>query len=409
MRAPATVDRMRLALEYLRTHAVLKAFIACRVILIVVSFVIAGWKSVSPLALWRQWDGWWYLNIAERGYGWAYHGHSALAFFPLLPLAVHLVALTGIPTVVAGLGVTNAAFLAALFYLHALAASRLGAAFADRVVWLYSLFPMTFFTFAPYTESLFLLAALGATYHARNGETVRAGLWIAFAVVTRSTAVILYIPVLVLLWQHYRGRPHWDAARGHGRSAHRSIPVQLPTHSACYRDAIWVAAWLVTPSMLALGSYVLYLRSHAFSVSAVMRAQESWHRSLTWPWTGFVQSVVWPFEHPHALWPSFAETVISLSVTVVSLGLTVRAWSHLDLAERLYLLGFWALVLCTPEWRDDYYAPFSSLDRFVLVLFPLAWWAAIRLPERATRLVLGTQAAALAIVTAAFLSAAWIG
>lgn len=355
--------------------------------LIAVSIAVGGRLRLSPVDVWRQWDGWWYIGIAQRGYTWSYHGHSALAFFPLFPLLIRAFAATGIPPTLAGLLIANAAFAAALFYLHALAEEVTGREVARRTVWLYSLFPMAFFTFAPYTESVFLVAATGSLYHASRAQAPLSGLWVAAAIMTRATGAILVVPVALLFWHAVTSRP-----------AVIPIPARI-SH----------LAWLLTPSVVALTIYGGYLRVHGTALSALTRAQLSWHRSLTWPWVGFVQSVQWPMHHTRALWPWVVETIVSLAVTVAFLTLTVSAWRTLHWPQRLYALGFWALVLSMPEWRDDYFAPFSSVDRFVLVLFPLAWWVAARLSVQRWRWLLWGEAVGLAGGSAAFLAGTWIG
>jgi hypothetical protein len=76
---------------------------------------------------------------------------------------------------------------------------------------------------------------------------------------------------------------------------------------------------------------------------------------------------------------------------------------------RLYCIGFWALVLATPEWRDGYHAPFSSVDRFVLTLFPVFAWAAEQTPNGLYRRIAIVSAAAMAAITCAYLAGGWIG
>jgi hypothetical protein len=76
---------------------------------------------------------------------------------------------------------------------------------------------------------------------------------------------------------------------------------------------------------------------------------------------------------------------------------------------RAYCLGFALLVLCTPEWQDGYAAPFSSSDRYILVLFPLAGWVASRLNERRTRHCAIISSALMAALAAVHLTGSWIG
>jgi hypothetical protein len=77
--------------------------------------------------------------------------------------------------------------------------------------------------------------------------------------------------------------------------------------------------------------------------------------------------------------------------------------------SRLYCLGFWVLILTTPEWRDGYHAPFSSVDRFVLTLFPVFAWAAERTPSRLIPRLGVISTAAMIAMTCMYLSGGWVG
>ncbi|HEY8685536.1 MAG TPA: hypothetical protein VIO57_08020, partial [Chloroflexota bacterium] len=67
------------------------------------------------------------------------------------------------------------------------------------------------------------------------------------------------------------------------------------------------------------------------------------------------------------------------------------------------------IVLCTPEWRDGYFAPFSSVDRFVLALFPIVGWAAVRLAHRPFMIWIIVSSALMTGAAAVHLSGGWVG
>jgi hypothetical protein len=329
----------------------------------------------SPLALWNVLDARWYVGIAQHGYHWTLDGKPALAFFPLYPLLLHIGAAAGVPAVAVGLLVANLAALAALFYLRSLVVDDWGEAAAGRAVWLVALFPTAFFTFAPYTEGLFVLSAAAVLYHARHAQWLRAGLWLAAALLTRSTAVILLLPVLMVTW-------------GAGTEALLRI---------------------LLPALVAAAGYVTYLFAWGLRISQILGAQRHWHRSLTWPWNGFLASI--HFLQSHLAYnPGWtAEDLLQLGVTLLFLGLTAAAWRSLSPSVAVYCTAFWLLLLCTPEWLDGYFSPFSSADRFILALFPLAGWVAIRLTRRAYRLWLPLSAAVMLGAATVHLSGGWVG
>lgn len=360
---------------------VLVCFVYSRLVLLLVTVAAALVARRPPLQMWQQWDSRWYLGIAEHGYHWGLHGKPALAFYPLLPALLRAAVWLRLPGLGAGIIIANVAFLAALLYLRALFALQWGERAAGRALLIVALFPTAFFTFAPYTEAPFLLAAAATLYHARRGESLKAGIWLAIAAVTRSTAVILIVPTLVLLE---------DGAR--------------------HRTARFIT-WLLTlgPAAAAWTGFLCYLAAQHLSLSTLLRAQASWHRALTLPWTGFIASIQWLARFGLHDLPWASENLLQLGVTLLFLTLTAVAWRDLDRASRLYCAGFWLLVLVTPEWRNGYYAPFSSMDRFVLALFPLAGWATQQLSTAHLRHWLRGSALAMCAAAAVHLSGGWVG
>jgi hypothetical protein len=166
--------------------------------------LVPGWHMLAT-SLQRQ-DAQWFLRLATTGY--APGDHSA-AFFPGFPLAVRGVDLVpGIGPLGAGLLVANVAAFAALLLLHALTRLELGAEAARRAVLFTALFPTAFFLYAPYSESLFLLASIAAFWFARRDRWAFAAAAGAVAAATRSVGVLLVLALAVeALAQHRRGRP----------------------------------------------------------------------------------------------------------------------------------------------------------------------------------------------------------
>ncbi len=168
---------------------------------------LGGWAGtiVEPL---RLWDGLWYKLIAEQGYDGApgFEGGSLAypAFFPLLPWLMRLGSdVFGVATETAGWAIANASFLAALVVLYRLVALDFDRTVARRAVVALAVFPTSFFFAAVYTESLFLLLAVGALYAARRGVWFTAGALGLLAALTRSQGVFLLLPFAVLLWQQF--------------------------------------------------------------------------------------------------------------------------------------------------------------------------------------------------------------
>ncbi|MGK5683728.1 mannosyltransferase family protein [Actinoplanes sp. URMC 104] len=159
---------------------------------------------------WNRWDAGHYVRIAESGY---HLGPGFPAFFPLYPLLIHVLdpVLPG-DGVAGALLIANAAAYGVLALLHRLADHEFGPRVAQRAAWYLAAFPMGFFLFIGYNESLFLLLALGALYAGRRGHWWLAGSLGALSSATRLFGVLLIAPLAVEYlrqtgWRPRRVRP----------------------------------------------------------------------------------------------------------------------------------------------------------------------------------------------------------
>jgi hypothetical protein len=118
----------------------------------------------------------------------------------------------GLAHLLAGIGVGNLAFVAALTLLYRLSAGFGGPAVAARSVVYLALFPTGFFLLAAYTESLFLLLALAAIWFAEHDRPWLAGCCGFLAALTRLTGWSLAIPLAYAYARRHGFRPRLDAA-----------------------------------------------------------------------------------------------------------------------------------------------------------------------------------------------------
>ncbi len=161
-----------------------------------------------------RWDAGWYLGIAQQGYRYdsGIRGQQNVAFFPAFPLVTRAtgVLLGGnvdegdarysnpMRVLWAGVLVNLGALAAALGYLY-----RMVRAFADRdaalaAVQFALVYPLAFIFNAPYTEGLFLLAAVATFYHFGRAHMGAAAFWGAVAGLTRPNGFILWAPLLAI-------------------------------------------------------------------------------------------------------------------------------------------------------------------------------------------------------------------
>lgn len=154
-------------------------------------------QGVAGLLLgpWQRFDTQHYLRIARQGYA----DESDSVFPPLYPWLVRGVSALGGggPTarLAAALLIANLATCGLFILLHKVVTAELGPEAATRTLVYLAVFPTSFFLFSAYTESLFLLLALGSFWAGKNGRFPLAGLLGFLAAATRLTGWVLVVPL----------------------------------------------------------------------------------------------------------------------------------------------------------------------------------------------------------------------
>jgi hypothetical protein len=156
-------------------------------------------RGLSALVLgpWQRFDALHYLRIAEDGYA----AEEDSVFPPLYPAAINLLGrplgllLGSNGNLAAALIISNLAFLASLVLLYRLTEAELDEPTAKRSVVYWTIFPTAFFLLAAYTESLFLLLAMGSIWSARRDRFWLAGLLGLIAPLVRLTGWVLVVPL----------------------------------------------------------------------------------------------------------------------------------------------------------------------------------------------------------------------
>jgi Mannosyltransferase (PIG-V) len=343
---------------------------------------------LAPLA---RWDSVWYLRIADSGYG---DSAPRAAFFPLYPVLVRAVGTVfggshGALLVAAYL-ISLAAFLGALTLLHRLTELELGRRLAGPTLLLLAVFPAAVYFGAPYSESLFLLLAVGAFYAARTGRWAWAGACAGLASATRSAGLLLLLP-LALIW--------WDSRPRRGR------------------DAAWLA--LAPAGIAAYAAWLGIVEGDAFRFLDI---QEAWSRELTVPlagaWDGLVAAVDGvrqlasgsrsPVYFDAAAGDPFRIAAINVMLFATLVFAVVACVGVLRRLPRPY--GVWvAASLVLPLTFPVTPQPLMSLPRFVSVLFPIFMWLAVVSDERRTSdLVVCISALGLGLFTAQYATWHWI-
>lgn len=296
-----------------------------------------------------RWDSIHYINIARHGY----QTRANTVFFPLYPLLISLVKLPLRSAALAGVVISAVSFAVALVLLHRLVSRELNVRAADAAVLLLACAPLSFFFTAVYTESLFLALTLGVFELATRGKWFCACAVAALATVTRVPGILLLAPLAVIWWR-----------QGHRRDLRTLAPLALPP--------------------LALAAFLAYLHSDGFSWLAPLRNQKEVHQhSFVAPISTLLDAVrdgIKGFQHAlsgdQLLSSTSGSPIIHgtlnavLLIVLINTVLTlILAFRRLPLEYGVYSTLIVLVCLCSPSAG----IPLRSLDRYMLVAFPL--WA----------------------------------
>jgi hypothetical protein len=140
------------------------------------------------------WDAGWFIRVATNGYpdGYTYGGNgqleaNELAFFPLYPTLIKMVASLGVDTGTAALAVSWTASIGAAVALHLLGTSLYGKRAGWALVAICCSAPMSVVLSMAYSESLFLALVAGMLAAAHRKSWAAAGLLGLGAALTRPT------------------------------------------------------------------------------------------------------------------------------------------------------------------------------------------------------------------------------
>lgn len=195
---------------------IIQLFIIWRILLVILSilalsfvplsgenFLGGGFKNYlrNPYLLsWANFDGEHYLSIAQDGYK-----GLEQAFFPVYPILMRFLALPFwvnlYSLTIAGLTISNLSFILALIFLHKLIKIDFPKRVALLTLTSLIIFPTSFYFGALYTESLFLLLIVLSFYFGLKNNWKLAGIFGMIASATRVFGILLLPAFIIEAWQ----------------------------------------------------------------------------------------------------------------------------------------------------------------------------------------------------------------
>jgi len=325
-----------------------------------------------------RWDTGWYLAIAADGYDFVtqIRGQQSVAFFPAYPALMRFTgALAGArPSGVygsredvvyrrtllhAGLLISLAAFLWALVYLFRLARDLLDEERAHVAVMLLAAYPFAVFYSAAYTESLFLLASVGALYHLRRDELAAAGAWGLLAGATRPNGFFMSLLLTVAILEGERGK---------GTGARTSFFKRPPSEIA---PRLAVVAMPIAGMLL----FTVYLYAETGQWFLWAQAQTAWGRTFRGVTTLLSEHYWYLTGHGFDRYTAdLAIDILNGLGVVFTLGLLWPMWRRFGLAFPAYV----AATVLPPLFAGG----LLSMGRVTSVLFPTFLTLAAIVPPR---------------------------
>lgn len=323
-------------------------------------------NPASLLDLFYRWDSHWYMSIIDRGYYCIPGKHCNVNFFPLYPMLVKLLSLTGIHPQVAGFLISNACLLIAAIYLFKLARLDYAQPLAVRAAAFLLISPVSFFFSMIYTESLFIVLAIAAFYYARKGRWALVGILGAFLTATRGVGVLIVVPLVVEYFAQRRAEAKVEAIA----SAGETPAARLKWYDFGLRrvrpNFLWLG--LVPCGLLAYMTY-LYVRFH--NPMAFVDSQGTWGR--TW------SSILYTLQYNAGQRPFFREFFFGAATIGAALTLYMM-YKRMRLSYIVLCLVYQVLYLSTIQME--------SLARYLSVLFPLYIALALAARRRTANVIL---------------------
>ncbi len=281
-------------------------------------------------------DGEHYASIAKRGYVL-----GERAFFPLYPgilyISSKVFGSVDASVYFSGIVVSLVSFCIGLIGLYRLVKEEFDVGIAKLVVVLTLVFPTSFFFASVYTEGLFFALLVWSFYFARKGQFIKASIVAAFLTATRFVGVII-IPIII-----------WEWYQKYSNKKQKTLP------------------WFLVLPPLGLLVYMVYLNNSVgdpfafYNNMSIFGEQRSSHPIL-------LPQVIYRYIFKILpsinlnYFPVLFVTFLEFFIGIGYLFLTVFSFFKLPFSYSVLLAAGYVIPTLSGS--------FSSMPRYVLVLFP---------------------------------------
>jgi Gpi18-like mannosyltransferase len=335
---------------------------------------------------WANFDGVHYLTIADKGYV----GSGLIqAFFPMFPILISIMTMTGINPISAGLLLSNLALIGSMISLYLLFSQRFSTRLAWGAVIALLLFPTSLYLGSLYNESLFLFFSLQALLWFEKRNWILMAVFLVLASSTRVVGILLVPAIFVQL-----------ALEAYPFRTRLSYESLMATAGSIKNGMASLAV-----GTLGLFSYMGYLW-YEFGNPLYFYQVQSEFGSGRESNLILLPQVIWRYLkilggstsfdlRYYAYWQEFL-------VSMVVLVIIVWSWKKIPLSWSLFSLGAFLLPTLTGN--------LSSMPRYVLVCLPvyfLLGWLWSKRPSLAIAAYV-LLAAGLMINTVLFIQGYWV-
>jgi hypothetical protein len=351
--------------------------ILAKILVLAIGYVVTYLNTgpAPPLTIvmnmFNRWDAPHYVDIAKNWYVNTGDPANFIVFFPLYPILIRLFTFDFNFINLSALIVSNVCSLIAFFYLYKLTKLEFNESVAVKAVLFLSIFPISYFLSAPYTEGLFFALVIASIYYARLGKWQFAGLISLFAALTRIAGLLL-LPVLFVEYFHQKG---WKT---------RKTDMNI----------LWI--------FLSLAGFLIYLNinnqvtGNPFTFLTIETTH--WNNKLE-PWTGLTAAYSW------ARTASYPDN-ITIGIAPLAFALFGLLMVGVSVLRRLrpvyivYMLLSWGLAVSTSWW--------ISVPRYVMAMFPMFMLFGLLTRKKAVNVAIAlVSGAALCYFTVLFALGWW--